>query len=107
MPRVARVVVPGAPHHVTQRGNDHQDVFLVHDDRSVYLELLRTQARLLGLWIEGVCLWSGARGHCGLEVDNGLLDLAAWHERRGGMDWKAAWKAAVKDKAGQDAVRRS
>jgi putative transposase len=27
MPRVARVVIPGCPHHVTQRGNNGQDVF--------------------------------------------------------------------------------
>jgi len=27
MPRIARVVVPDAPHHVTQRGNGGEDVF--------------------------------------------------------------------------------
>ena len=31
MPRVARIVLPGQPHHVTQRGNNHQDVFFVVD----------------------------------------------------------------------------
>ncbi|MFH0981453.1 MAG: transposase, partial [Planctomycetota bacterium] len=29
MPRVARIVLPGQPHHVTQRGNNRQDVFFV------------------------------------------------------------------------------
>lgn len=33
MPRVARIVVPGWPHHVVQRGNNRQDVFFVDDDR--------------------------------------------------------------------------
>jgi putative transposase len=33
MPRVARIVVPGWPHHVTQRGNNCQDVFFVDHDR--------------------------------------------------------------------------
>jgi len=56
MPRVARIVVPGVPHHITQRGNDRQDVFFVDDDRLVYLELLGAQARRFGLWIEGYCL---------------------------------------------------
>lgn len=56
MPRVARIVVPGAAHHVTQRGNDHQDVFFGDDDRLAYLELLEQQARRFGLWIEGYCL---------------------------------------------------
>ena len=27
MPRVARILVPGVPHHITQRGNNRQDVF--------------------------------------------------------------------------------
>ncbi|MCI0491876.1 MAG: transposase, partial [Planctomycetes bacterium] len=33
MPRVARIVIPNCPHHVTQRGNNRQDVFFVDDDR--------------------------------------------------------------------------
>ena len=27
MPRLARVIVPGVPYHLTQRGNSQQDVF--------------------------------------------------------------------------------
>ena len=38
MPRVARIIVPGCPHHVTQRGDNRQDVFFVDDDRRVYVE---------------------------------------------------------------------
>ena len=45
MPRIARIVVPGVPHHVTQRGNNRQDVFFVDDDRRVYLGLLAEQSR--------------------------------------------------------------
>lgn len=41
MPRMARVVVPGYPHHVTQRGNRRQAVFLADDDWSIYLSLIR------------------------------------------------------------------
>ena len=44
MPRLARIVVPGAPHHITQRGNNRQDVFFVDDDRKVYLGFLREYA---------------------------------------------------------------
>ena len=40
MGRIARVVVPGWPHHVTQRGNHRQTVFFSDHDREVYLELL-------------------------------------------------------------------
>ena len=56
MPRVARIVIPGCPHHVTQRGNNRQDVFLVDDDRRAYLEILREQAERFGLSVSGYCL---------------------------------------------------
>ena len=56
MPRVARIVVPGAAHHVTQRGNNMQDVFFVDDDRRVYLELLLEQGFRFDFRIEGYCL---------------------------------------------------
>ena len=58
MPRVARIVLPGLPHHITQRGNNRQDVFFVDDDRGVYLGLLREQAGTHGVRIEGYCLMS-------------------------------------------------
>ena len=49
MPRLARTVVAGCAHHITQRGNNRQDVFFVDDDRHVYLELLREEeGRSLG-----------------------------------------------------------
>ena len=33
VPRVARFVVPGCRRHITQRGNNRQDVFFTDDDR--------------------------------------------------------------------------
>lgn len=41
MPRIARVVFPGLPHHVTQRGNRRGTVFFEDADRLAYLALLR------------------------------------------------------------------
>ena len=41
MARLARVVIPGVAHHVTQRGNRRLPVFFGDDDRRLYLELLR------------------------------------------------------------------
>jgi hypothetical protein len=38
--RRSRVVIPGFPHHVTQRGNNRRDVFFRDVDRKTYLELL-------------------------------------------------------------------
>ena len=56
MPRVARIIVPGYPHHITQRGNNRQDVFYVDDDRRVYLSLLQDQSAKYHLTIQGWCL---------------------------------------------------
>jgi len=56
MVRLARSVVPGVPHHSTQRGNDRQHVFFVEDDRYVYLELLKKQALKYGFWGPGYYL---------------------------------------------------
>ena len=39
MARLARVVVPGAPHHVTQRGNRRQQTFFRDADYLTYLHL--------------------------------------------------------------------
>lgn len=46
----------GCAHHITQRGNNRQDVFFVDDDRRVYLELLREEGVKYGLDILGYCL---------------------------------------------------
>ncbi len=41
MARLARVVLPGVAHHITQRGNRRLPVFFGDDDRRLYLGLLR------------------------------------------------------------------
>jgi REP-associated tyrosine transposase len=56
MPRKARVVAVGMPHHVTQRGNDRRDVFFHHRDRSVYLNALFEHAERYRVDIWGYCL---------------------------------------------------
>jgi hypothetical protein len=49
MARLARIVVPGIPHHVTQRGNRRQTVFFGDDDYRGYLALLTEHARAAGV----------------------------------------------------------
>ena len=56
MPRRARVVAVGYPHHVTQRGNSRQQVFFEPDDRVVYLDLVQEYARHYQLRIISYCL---------------------------------------------------
>jgi putative transposase len=58
MPRIARVVAPGVPHHVTQRGNRREDVFFEKSDRRTYLGLLQEYAERNGLEIVAYCLMS-------------------------------------------------
>ena len=56
MARIARVVVPGIPHHVTQRGNRRADVFFDDADRYAYLNNLRRFARLHEIEVWAYCL---------------------------------------------------
>ena len=56
MARQARIVVPGAPHHITQRGNYGQDVFFTDDDRRSYLSFLRESTQKYGLRVTAYCL---------------------------------------------------
>jgi putative transposase len=45
MTNMARVVIPGRPHHVTQRGNHRQKVFFSDKDRETYMKLMRKYFR--------------------------------------------------------------
>lgn len=56
MPRIARVVVPGMPHHVTQRGVRRMQVFFTDDDREEYLRLLAEQGDRFGVDYIAWCL---------------------------------------------------
>jgi putative transposase len=58
MPRIARIVAPGVPHHVTQRGNRKLDVFFSDADRATYLDLLRGFSAEYGLDLLAYCLMS-------------------------------------------------
>ena len=58
MVRQARVVFPGVAHHVTQRGNDRQDIFFGDSDRRLYLRYLRESAVREGVELSAYCLMS-------------------------------------------------
>ena len=49
VPRAARVVAVGVPHHITQRGNNQQDVFLLDEDRRQYLKALAEDSTRYGM----------------------------------------------------------
>ncbi len=56
MARISRIVVPGYPHHLTQRGVRSMDVFHSDDDRHAYLSFLAEEAARFGLEILSWCL---------------------------------------------------
>ena len=56
MPRSARLICPGLPHHLTYRGNRRQDIFLDEDDRRLYLRILVHCATAEQVKIHAYCL---------------------------------------------------
>jgi putative transposase len=56
MARISRIVVPGYPHHITQRGVRSMDVFNSDEDRQAYLLFLSEEANRFGLDILAWCL---------------------------------------------------
>jgi len=56
MARIARIVVPSIPHHVTQRGNRRQTVFFSDDDYLSYRALLFEYTAKFGVEVWAWCL---------------------------------------------------
>lgn len=56
LPRRARVVVPGAAHHVTQRGNRRGPIFFEDGDQALYCDLLAEQTSKHGVEVWAWCL---------------------------------------------------
>ena len=74
MARIARVVFPRVPHHVTQRGNRRGDVFFDDAGRRRYLELVLEYAarHALGVWA-----WCLMTNHVHFVVVPGRADSLA------------------------------
>lgn len=56
MARLPRVVIPGIPHHVTQRGNGRAPTFFEDGDYELYLDLLALAARRAAAQVWAYCL---------------------------------------------------
>ena len=56
MARLARVIIPDCPHHVTQRGNRGENVFFSKADRIKYLTLLSKYSQKYRMEIQAYCL---------------------------------------------------
>src|SRR6478609_7734046 len=58
MARLPRLTVPGYPHHVIQRGNNRQAIFLDDADRELLLSLLAEHAKKEGVVLHAYVLMS-------------------------------------------------
>ena len=109
MARLARLVVPGLPHHVTQRGNGRQRVFFGDADYQLYQDLLMENCKLAGVEIWAFCLMPN-HIHAILvpsDEDGIRAALAPTHRRYAGVInarrkktghfWQGRYGAAVMD----------
>ena len=55
MLRIARIIAPGVPHHVTQRGNRRMETFFCDEDYQAYLALMAEWCRKFSVSIW--CYW--------------------------------------------------
>jgi putative transposase len=56
MARLARIVVPGSPHHVTQRGNRREPIFFEPGDQEIYRDLLAEHCSKSSVKVWAYCL---------------------------------------------------
>jgi putative transposase len=56
MPRIPRIVIPGVPYHIAQRGNRRQQVFFEKNDYLFYLHLLKKHGTEAGVQFWAYCL---------------------------------------------------
>ena len=107
MPRKARVLVPGCPHHIVQRGHNRKAVFATDDDCRYYLSNLKEWKQALGIKLYAWCLMTN---HIHLIVepgDNAMVvsqlmkringrqtALVNKLERRSGSLWEGRYKAS-------------
>lgn len=83
MARLARIVVPGCPHHVTARGNRREPIFFEDGDQEVYCDLLAEQMRKAAVEVWAYCLMPN-HVHlilCPATEDGLALALGAAHRR--------------------------
>jgi putative transposase len=111
MARLARVVVPGIAHHVTQRGNGRARTFFEDEDYAHYRDLLAEHCRAADVAVWAWCLMPN---HVHLilvpsDADGPRRALAAVHRRyagviharrrRTGHFWQGCFGAVAMDEA--------
>ncbi len=76
MARIARFVVPGMPHHVTQRGNRGERIFFEADDYALTRDWLAQSCRRFGIEVWATCQMPNQVHLIMTPADQGGLALA-------------------------------
>jgi putative transposase len=109
MARIARVVIPGVPVHVVQRGNHQADVFHTARDHQIFLEILEQSCDEHGVNVIGFCLVTNHyQVICVPERVNSLAlalgrtnqDYSRWHniqQRQTGYLWQGRYRSCPLD----------
>ncbi len=82
MARLARVVIPGTPHHVTQRGNRRQPTFFGESDYRLYIELMAEWCGRRGVEVWAYCLMPNHVHLIGVPESEEALRLAIGEAHR-------------------------
>jgi len=82
MARIARVVAPGLPHHITQRGNRRQKTFFRDDDYDAYLDLMAEWCEKCGVEVWSYCLMPNHVHLIAVPADEGALRRAIGEAHR-------------------------
>ena len=56
MARIARIIAPGCPHHVTARGNRREPIFFEDGDQELYLDILAEHMARARVEVWSYCL---------------------------------------------------
>ncbi len=95
MSRRARVVVPGLPHHVTQRGNRKLPTFFTDEDKREYLRILKDQTLRYGVKIWAYSLMENHVHFLAIPESTDSLSKAFgqthWHYTRR-INFREDWK---------------
>lgn len=107
MPRLGRVVLPGYPHHIVQRGHNRQVIFAQDEDCAGYLENLRELKITFGIGVYAYCLMTN-HVHLLLQPGEAVADLGRFMkalsarttryfnrlEGRSGTLWESRYKSS-------------
>ena len=111
MPRSKRIIIPGLSHHISQRGNNHQNIFLEDEDRMQYLDILEIKCEKRGMSIIGFCLMTNHLHIIGIPLTSESLsqtigqthrDYAQWFNskyRRDGHLWQSRYHSCALDES--------